>query len=141
MSEITPTGVVTAAAKWIWVAVIAAVLIAGVTVGLWQAGWWFTARNVNRTDQVIQNSYASQTALHQEAAQEIGSVYAITAQMAGTSGQQEADLKAQRLAVAGTACQNAALVSAAAPLPASERAWTAQNCSAGNVSPGSPLHK
>ena len=137
----TPTGVVVAGFRWMWVAIIgfAAVLVA-VTV-LWQIGWIFSNANVNRQTQQIQNSDSSQRSLVSDLTSQIANVEGITSQMAAASGQQLADLRAQRLGVARIACQDAAQLSGSDVLGDGVPQWIKSNCLAGTVSPGSSLEK
>lgn len=130
-----------AAFRWWKVALVAVAILAAVTVGLWQAGWWFAAQNTSRQAHVIQNGYANQVALRTQVTNGIADVQAITVQIDTTKGQQKADLKAQRLSEAGQVCYAASQVSAADPLPRPQATWVRKNCSAGIVSPGSPLRK
>lgn len=45
---------------WFWAGVIVVVLIGGITLGGWAAGWWFTTQNVQRAYQVTRQSQAYQ---------------------------------------------------------------------------------
>jgi len=141
MSGITPARYIATGWKWAGAALLTAALVTGIILGGWQLGWWLHAHNVNRQAHVIQNGYANQSALQQQVAQGIANVDTITVQMDGSAGQQLADLHAQRLAVAGTVCDNAARISAAVPLPATEQQWVSRNCSDGVLSLSSPLRK
>ena len=50
-----------------------------------------------------------------------------------------AALKAQRAAIAGIACSDAAQITGI-PLPADQAQWVSANCSDGSVSPSSTLY-
>ena len=141
MSSYTPTGVITSFWRWFWVGVLALVLLAGLVVGGWQAGWWFSNQNINRQTQQIQNSDSNQRALVADLTNQIASVETITVQMSAASGLQLADLHAQRLGVARIACGDAAQLSSSDVLGGGIPAWIKTNCLAGTVSPGSPLEK
>ena len=45
MSDITPGEVMSGFWRWFGVAVFAVIVIAGVILGGWQAGWWFSNQN------------------------------------------------------------------------------------------------
>jgi hypothetical protein len=141
MSDITPAGVVIGFWRWFWVGVLALVLIAGIVIGGWQANWWFASHNINRQTQLIQNSDSNQRALVSDITAKIATVEQITVQMDGASGQQLADLHAQRLGVAGLACNDAAQLSSADVLGDGIPAWIRANCLAGTVNPASALEK
>ena len=141
MDDITPAGVMIGFWRWFWVAVLGCVLLGAVIVGLWQVGWIFSNANVNRQTQQIQNSDSNQRALVSDLTAQIASTEAITSQMAAASGQQLADLHAQRLGVARIACGDAAQLSTSDVLGGGVPQWIKSNCLAGTVSPGSPLEK
>ena len=141
MDDITPASVMIGFWRWFWVAVLGCALLGGVIVGLWQVGWIFSNANVNRQTQQIQNSDSNQRALVSDLTNQIASTEAITSQMAAASGQQLADLHAQRLGVARIACGDAAQLSTSDVLGGGVPQWIKSNCLAGTVSPGSPLEK
>ena len=141
MDDITPTSVMIGFWRWFWVAVLGCVLLGAVIVGLWQVGWIFSNANVNRQTQQIQNSDSSQRSLVSDLTSQIANVEGITSQMAAASGQQLADLRAQRLGVARIACQDAAQLSGSDVLGDGVPQWIKSNCLAGTVSPGSSLEK
>ena len=141
MDDITPAGVMIGFWRWFWVAVLGCVLLGAVIVGLWQVGWIFSNANVNRQTQQIQNSDSNQRALVSDLTNQIASTEAITSQMAAASGQQLADLHAQRLGVARIACGDAAQLSTSDVLGGGVPQWIKSNCLAGTVSPGSSLEK
>ena len=141
MDDITPAGVMIGFWRWFWVAVLGCALLGGVIVGLWQVGWIFSNANVNRQTQQIQNSDSNQRALVSDLTAQIANTEAITSQMAAASGQQLADLHAQRLGVARIACGDAAQLSTSDVLGGGVPQWIKSNCLAGTVSPGSPLEK
>ena len=141
-SEITPGTVMSGFWRWAGVGLLGLALLAGLILGGWQAGWWFSNQNVNRQAQQTQNGYSNQTTLHQQVTANIATVASITTQITETTETtQIAALKAQRAAVAATACQDASEVSSADPLPAGQQQWASANCSSGIVSPGSPLYQ
>ena len=141
MDDITPASVMIGFWRWFWVAVLGCALLGGVIVGLWQVGWIFSNANLNRQTQQIQNSDSNQRALVSDLTAQIANTEAITSQMAAASGQQLADLHAQRLGVARIACGDAAQLSTSDVLGGGVPQWIKSNCLAGTVSPGSPLEK
>jgi hypothetical protein len=143
MSEMTPGTVMSGFWRWFGVGVFALAVSAGIVLGGWKAGWWFANQNANNQAHVTQNGYSNQTTLHQQVTSNIATVRSLTSQIdsAAKDSQQAADLKAQRMAVAGTACEDASEVSSADPLPASQQQWASANCSDGVVSPSSSLYQ
>ena len=119
--------------------VVAVILLGALILGGWQAGWWFSNQDVNRQTQQIQNSDSNQRSLQSDLTNQIANVENITTQMASATGQQLADLHAQRLGIARIACDDATQIST--PLRDGLGAWVHANCLAGTVSPGSPLEK
>lgn len=141
MSEITPASVMSGFWRWFGVGLFALVLLSALILGGWQAGWWFSNQDVNRQTAQIQNSDSNQRALVADLLSQISNVENATVQMDGASGQQRADLHAQRLGFARLACADAAQISSATVLRAGAPAWIKANCLAGTVSPGSSLEK
>jgi hypothetical protein len=90
---------------------------------------------------VIQNSDSNQRSLVSDLTAKIAQVETITVQMDAASGQQLADLHAQRLGVAGLACNDASQLSSSDVLGGGVPAWITANCLAGTVSPASSLEK
>lgn len=140
MSEITPATVWRGFWMWFGTGLAALGLGAVITLGGWQAGWWFTQHNTNRETQLIQNGYSNQSSLRAQLTTQIGNAYLITSQIAATTDTSEQQaLKAQRAAVAGIACSDASQITT--PLGSSQSAWVSTNCQAGNVRPGSPYYQ
>jgi hypothetical protein len=141
--DIRPQDVYRETGRWfgpVAVALAAAfVIIAGLTVAGWQLGWWFASHNATRQAEVTQNGYSNQTTLRSQVTEKLGEVASMTTQIdSAASAQQAADLKAQRAAIAGIACSDAAQITGT-PLPAQQAAWVSLNCSDGSVSPSSSL--
>jgi hypothetical protein len=146
MSNFTPGRAYREGFRWalptVVLGCVAVLVVAAIVLVGWQVGWWFSNQNVNRQAQQTQNGYSNQTTLHQQVTQNIATITSLTSQIDGTANaQQAADLKAQRAAVAGTACEDASEVSSADPLPASQRQWASANCSDGALSPNSSLYE
>jgi hypothetical protein len=127
--DITPHQVMRETGRWFpAAAVIAAAVIAlGLIVTLicWQAGWWFTAHNVARQNQVYQGSYAVQQADTDAMQRAIGAI-------PSAAGKAQANADAQE------ACGYAAKITI---MPPADKDWVAQNCLAGAVAPGSQYAK
>jgi len=141
MSEITPSGVVTAFWHWFWVGVGALALIAALILGGWAAGWWFTNQNIGREAHAIRNGYSNQQTLREQITQQIANVDTLTTQIAATHDRNLiAALTAQRASIAGIACQDAAGVTGD-PLPAQQAQWVTANCAAGVIRPGSRYYQ
>ena len=122
------------------IAVVMALVI-GVTLVGWGVGWWFTAHNATRQYQVIQNGVSNQDTLRSQITSQLANVTTITTQIAeaGNDPAEVSALKAQRAAIAGIACSDAAQITGV-PLPAQQAQWVSTNCSDGTVSPGSSLY-
>ncbi len=141
MSEITPSGVVTAFWHWFWVGVGALALIAALILGGWAAGWWFTNQNIGREAHAIRNGYSNQQTLREQITQQIANVDTLTTQIAATHDRNLiAALTAQRASIAGIACKDAAGVTGD-PLPAQQAQWVTANCAAGVIRPGSRYYQ
>ena len=143
--DVSPTDVMRGTWRWFpaAVTVIIAILILGglTTLVCWQAGWWFAAHNATRQYEVTQNGVSNQDTLRAQITTQLAGVTSLTTQIAeaGSDPAEVSALKAQRAAIAGIACSDAGQVSGV-PLPAQQAQWVSTNCSAGSVSPGSPLY-
>ena len=142
--DVSPKDVYRETGRWfpaavvVTVAVIALGLIA--TLICWRAGWWFAAQNATRQYQVTQNGVSNQETLRAQVTSKLADVATITTQIAAAKDVSEvAALKAQRAAIAGIVCSDAAQI-AGVPLPAGQAQWVSSNCSDGSVSPGSDLY-
>lgn len=141
MSDYGPSDFYRTFWKWAGAGIFCLALVAALIVGGWQAGWWFAGQNVNRETHLIQGSDSNQRALVADITEKIGDVATATVQMDAASGQQYADLHAQRLGFARQACGDAAQLSSADVLGDNVPQWIAANCTAGTLSPSSPLLK
>jgi len=112
------------------------VVVAAIVLGGWAVGWWFTTQNTNREAHLYRSSYGNQQTLRDAITAGISQVATDTSQVDATSGQEQADLKAQRYAHVGQVCAEAAQVTGD-PLSADQQAFVSTNCSAGAVSPTS----
>jgi hypothetical protein len=138
MSEITPASVITAFWKWFGTGVLALVLITGAVVGMWQAGWIFTNANATRQAHLVQNNYNTQEGYIAAIGGDVAQIDGVIAQIPSAGSSKAADL-AEALGIGNQACQEASLLTGSVPAPASMRSWIAANCSAGAVSPASPI--
>jgi hypothetical protein len=136
--DITPASVMAGFWRWFGVGVLALALLAALIVGGWRAGWWFAAQNATRQNSLIQHGVSNQESQEAQMTSGISTVLNITTQMTQASGQELADLQAQRLGVARVACQNAAQIT---NIPAQQAGWVRQNCLDGTVNPASPLNQ
>jgi len=128
---------------WAWFGTIAFFLlvIAGVVLGGWQAGWWFTQQNATRGAETIQNGYSNQSTLRAQITAQIANTETLTSQIAASSDPDLISaLKAQRAGIVGIACQDAAEVTGD-PLPPQQAAWVTSNCLAGAIRPGSAYYQ
>jgi hypothetical protein len=141
MYDASPGSVMRAGWRWSGVALIALLLISGLILGGWQAGWWFAAHNATRQYQITQDGVSNQDTLRAQITAKLADVATITTQIAEAAAEpaEVSALKAQRAAVAGIACSDAAQVTGI-PLPAQQAQWASINCSDGTVSPSSDLY-
>jgi hypothetical protein len=118
------------------------VVLVGVPLGGWQAGWWFKAQNTTRQNELIQNGYSNQLTLRQQVAEKFSEVENIGVQLAkaGNDTSLTPSLLAQRASIAGIVCQDAAEITGT-PLPADQAAWVGANCANGTLSPNSSLYQ
>lgn len=127
--DIAPRDVYRETRRWFAPALVVglAVIALGAILTLvgWQVGWWFTAHDVARQNQVYQGSYAVQQADIDTMQNAIGAIAS-------------ADGPAQQRADANEACQYAAKITI---MPPGDKDWVAQNCLAGAVAPGSQYAK
>ena len=141
MSEITPGAVMRGFWTWFGVGLFGLLVLSALIVGGWQAGWWFSSQNATREAHQIRNSYSNQQTLREQITAQIANTDTLTSQIAAThDANLAAALKAQRMAVAGIACQDAAEVTGD-PLPVQQARWATVNCQAGIVRPGSPYYQ
>jgi hypothetical protein len=138
MSGLIPPGAVRTGSRGLIISVIAAAALAALIIGGWQANWWFASHNATRQAHLIQSGVSNQESEEAQLTSGISSVLDITTQMSGASGQQLADLQAQRLGIAKVACQNASQITS---IPAQQAGWVRQNCLDGTVNPSSSLNQ
>lgn len=138
MYDASPRSVMRAGWRWSGVALAALLLLGGLILGGWQAGWWFAAHNATRQYQVTQNGVSNQDTLRAQVTSNLAQVATVTTQIAAYPSDAAA-LKAQRAGIANVVCSDAAQISGV-PLPAQQAQWVAVNCSDGSVSPGSTLY-
>lgn len=136
---VTPGSVISAGWKWSGVAVLVLAAIVALIVGGHYLGWWLQGQDVNHQTSNIQHSDSYQRSLVSDITDKIGHVTDITIQMDTASGQQLADLHAQRLGIAREVCDDAARLSPATVLGNGVPKWIATNCTAGSLSATSPL--
>jgi hypothetical protein len=137
---VTPTGVINSFWRWFWIGVLGLALVAVLVVAGWRAGWWFRDQDANRQAELTQNGVSNQSSLRQQMEAQISNGYQLTSQIAATpdAGERQA-LKAQRAAITGIACSDAAQI--ITPLGPSEQQWVSTNCQAGAIRPGSPYYQ
>lgn len=137
--DITPAGVAVAFARWWWIGAIALAGLGALILSGWQAGWWFTNQNAQRTAHLVQSNYNTQegylTAIEQDVA-------AIDANVAAAGSSGGAGLLAQNIHSGDDACSHWMLViPGEIQVPVSLSKWAKANCSAGALVPGSSIYK
>lgn len=110
----------------------AAVLVAGIIFGGWEAGWWFTAQNANRDSHVRRTTYGYQQTLRDQITKGIGDVLDVDRQLTQATGDNATALTAQRRAMANQVCNEATQVTGD-PLLADQASWISQNCIMGSA--------
>lgn len=142
MSDISPTQVVVAFWRWFWVAVCTAALLGAITIGLWQAHWWFFAQNVQKGYNVTTHSQQYQQSLLFQMQGHLTNISA-TALDRTTIPQnspEQLTLRAQQLREITELCSESANFFPQ-PTPAGQQMADAiaQNCMAGAPVPNPPL--
>jgi hypothetical protein len=137
--DITPGQVTAAFWRWFWVGIGALALIGGLTLGGWQAGWWFQSHDATRQAEITQNGYSNQATLRQEATADFATLASVGVQIAAAKGDSSmvTELQTEQASTGDKICAEAAQVSGT-PLPAQQAQWVTANCSAGTLSPNSP---
>lgn len=120
------------AAKAIGAFIVAAVILIGIVLGGWQAGWWFAAKNADRDAHVRRSTYGYQQTLREQITKGIGDVTDMDRQIAGAKGDDVTSLTAQRRAIANQVCGQAEQITGD-PLPADQASWVSQNCVMGSA--------
>lgn len=86
-------------------ALLAAILVALLLVGGWQAGWWFRAQNVNRSAAINRQSLAFQQAKVDELTRKRADLKTLKATAATTQdADQQTQLNAQVAAITSIIC-------------------------------------
>ena len=137
--EITPASVMTAFWRWFGVGVLALALVAALVVASWRAHWWFANQNTTRQAHLVQNNYNTQEGYISAISSDVAQLDGVIAQEPGAPD--PASLRAQAIAIGNQACLEAGYLTGSVPVPASMKGWIGGNCSAGAVSPASPLMK
>ena len=145
MYDVNPSDVYRETGRWLPVAIVvtlAVLLVGGIaTLVCWQAGWWFASHDATRQYQLTQNGVSNQDTLRAQVTAKLADVTTITTQIAAAKNDpaEVSALQAQRAAIAGIACSDAAQITGI-PLPAQQAQWVGVNCSDGSVSPSSTLY-
>lgn len=133
-----PPGLINEGKRWVIPAIVAVVLLAGLIIGGWQAGWWFAGQNANRQAHIIRQGYSNQQTLREEITKEIAGVDSINVQIAQSKGDPDeiTALESQRIAVVNIVCGDADEITGD-PLSGQQAQWVNTNCEAGAIRPGS----
>lgn len=130
--------------KWFWAGVVVLAIIVGITLGGWQAGWWFSNQNVNRAYQQQQNGLNNQDTNRQLIEKNFATltneqVQLTQAQKANDTtmvGEVMIEMEAQ----AGQLCQEGEIINDAVAYPDDIRSWFSANCQYGAVLPTSKYY-
>jgi len=137
----TPAGVIRGTWRWFpaWVVVIFAVMLVGggVTLIGWQANWWFANQDSTRQAHLVQNNYNTQEGYISAIGNDVAQLDGVIAQEGGSPD--AAALRAQAIGIGNQACLESSYLTGSVGVPASMQSWIGANCSAGAVSPSSPL--
>lgn len=114
---------------WVLLAIGGAILLAGIAILGWQGGWWLNAAATNRSAQIAQDNYGSQSTFTLELHSQIGQIAQLTSEIhaPGVSPAEQTALRGQRTAMTSYAC---ALGGKILPSnrPTDEAAWYKTNC-------------
>jgi hypothetical protein len=142
-SDITPAEFWSGFGRWIGVGLFIAALIAGLVVGGWQAGWWFSNQNATRNYQQTQNGTSNQDTLRAQITQGYVNLTQEDVQIAAAQAQYNpsltGQLKVEASSQAGDICQLGEQVTGV-PLPANQAAWLNTNCNTGVLTPTSKYY-
>jgi hypothetical protein len=146
MSSITPGRVWVGFWRWFWTAVCAVALLGAITIGLWQAHWWFFAQNVNRQYSVTVRSQAYQTSLVAEMQQHLSNIMspsglALTRARLPVNSPEQEVLRSQELSEVREFCSEGSNLIPQAGIPGSQDLYSIynKNCIAGVPVSSPPL--
>jgi hypothetical protein len=127
--------------RWTWGILTAVIALVIVVIVCWQAGWWFTAHNVQRGYSVTVQSQQFQTSLDAEMAQNIANISPLATERQGiaTSSPEQVTIRASELNQLTLFCREGLQLVNNNPGYASlEQTYTA-NCAAGAPTIDPPL--
>lgn len=137
--EFTPAGFWRGFGTWIGVGLFLALVTAGIVLGGWSAGWWFSNQNATRQFQQTQNGTSNQDSLRAQVTSDFQLLAQEDRQAIADKG--NASLvgqdKVESAATALKLCQAGTQLSTAVPLPADQAAWFGVNCQDGAISTSS----
>lgn len=125
---------------WFFGILAALAVAAGVVIGGWQANWWFATQNTNRTDKVIQQGYANQSALQAQVTAEFSDIAKEQADEQQTPANKSFD-QPQIITQAGQICQQLPQFAPGYTIDPQWRSWEHANCADGALSATSVLRK
>lgn len=125
---------------WFVAVVAATAVVVTLIVGIWAGGWFFTDANTTRQAHNAQNNFGAQEGYITEVTNDIGVIDGIIASYP-SDGAQRADDLARLRGYGNKACQAASLLTGSVSYPLSMHQWIARNCSAGALSPSSPIRQ
>ncbi len=93
------------------------VLIAGLSIGGWQLGWWMQSYSVNRTAQIYQHGYGAQSAYSEELERLIVQIDGLDVQINDptTPADEVSALQAQKAAMVIQGCDIASKLTVTPP--------------------------
>ena len=139
--DFTPASFWQGFGKWFGVGLFVAVVIAGLILGGWRAGWWFSNQNATRGYQQTQNGTSNQDTLRAQITKGFTDLTAEDVQAAAAKGNPGlvGQIKIEASAQAGTLCQDMQQVTGVS-LPPQQLAWYNANCSLGVLVPTSQYY-
>jgi hypothetical protein len=107
--------------------ILAVLLIAAITLGGWQVGWWFNAQNTNRQSVIDQQNYGSQLAYITKVGNNITEETNVELQIAqpGIAADQKTALTNEQIALVADTCRMGRLITNP---PADQAAWIHAHC-------------
>lgn len=142
--EFTPAQFWKGLGSWIGVGLFLAAVAAGIVLGGWSAGWWFSNQNATRSYQQTQNGTSNQDTLRSQVTKNFQllvseGVQAAQAKASGDTGLY-GQVRVEEAATAQALCDEGTQVNTAVPLPADQTAWFKANCTMGTISPASAYY-
>jgi hypothetical protein len=139
--DLTPADFWRGFGKWVGTGIAVCAISAGIVLGGWRAGWWFSNQNATRSYQQTQNGTSNQDTLRAQITKGMTDLTAEGVQAAQAKGDPglTGQIKVEEAAQAGELCSDMQQVTGV-PLPPQQVTWYNSNCSLGVLVPASPYY-